>query len=82
MSDLLLTLASFTKPLEIGTTPASMLWMFPLLASIAIIYKTTKLRVLRWKIFFLETILLFAFLSGFMILAAAVLNLLVWMITS
>jgi hypothetical protein len=29
-------LVSFTSPIHIGTTPASMLWMFPLLAAIAI----------------------------------------------
>jgi len=82
MPDVIAILASFTQPLEIGTNPASMLWMFPLLASIAVIYKATKLRAMLWKIFIRESILLFAVLSGFMILAAVVLNLLVWMITS
>ncbi len=82
MPDAIAILASFTQPLEIGTNPASTLWMFPLLASIAVIYKATKLRAMLWKIFIRESILLFAVLSGFMILAAVVLNLLVWMITS
>lgn len=75
-------LASFTSPINIGTTPASMLWMFPLLAAIAIIYKATKLRVLFVKRFLWETLLLFATLCGFMIGAILVLNLVTWLATS
>jgi hypothetical protein len=74
-------LASFTQPENIATAPAFMLWMFPLLAAIAVVYKTTKLRALLAKIFFRETLILFGVLSGFMILAIVVLNLLVWLIT-
>ena len=77
-----LILAGFTAPLDIGTTPQSMLWMFPLLASIAVIYKVTRLRVLFFKRLFTESLILFLFLSGCMILAGIVLNLVVWMITS
>lgn len=75
-------LAGFFMPVEIGTTPASLLWMFPLLLSIAVVYKATRLRVLFWKQFTLEVLVLFLTLSGFMILAGVVLNLLVWLITS
>jgi len=75
-------LASFTAPMHIGTDPASMLWMFPLLAAIAIIYKATKLRVLFYGRFFWETLTLFATLCGFMIAAIVVLNLVGWLITS
>jgi hypothetical protein len=74
-------LASFTQPENIATSPAFMLWMFPLLAAIAVIYKTTKLRALLTKVFLRETLVLFGVLSGFMILAIVVLNLLVWLIT-
>jgi len=74
-------LASFTQPENIATAPAFMLWMFPLLAAIAVIYKTTKLRAILWKIFIRETLILFGVLSGFMILAVVALNLLVWLIT-
>jgi hypothetical protein len=42
MSELVALLASFTRPIEIGTTPGSVLWMFPLLAAISIVYKATK----------------------------------------
>lgn len=77
-----LILAGFFAPVDIGTTPFSPLWMFPLLLSIAVVYKATRLRVLFWKAFFLEVLVLFLTLSGFMILAGVVLNLIVWLITS
>ena len=77
-----LTLASFTAPIEIGTTPGSMLWMFPVLAAIALVYKATKMRVLFTRKYLLESLLLFLSVSGFMILAIAVLNLLSWLMTS
>lgn len=75
-------LASFSAPLDIGCDPASVLWMFPLLAGIAAVYKATKLRVLLWPQFIWQTVVLFATLSGFMILAMAVLNLIAWLATS
>ena len=74
-------LASFASPLHIGTTPASMLWMFPLLASIAAIYKATKLRVLFWPKFFKETAILFVTISIFMVATAVILNIFVWYFT-
>jgi hypothetical protein len=75
-------LASFTAPVHIGTDPASMLWMFPLLAAIAIIYKATKMRVLFVGRFAWETFTLFATLCGFMVAAIIVLNLVGWLVTS
>jgi len=75
-------LASFSSPIHIGTDWVSMLWMFPLLAAIAIIYKATKLRVLFWRRFIREVLVLFATLSGFMIAAIVVLNLVTWLATS
>ena len=74
--------AAFTAPIEIGTNPASMLWMFPLLAAISIIYKATKMRALLWPRFLREVVVLFATLSGFMIIAIVVLNLITWLATS
>ena len=35
-------LASFTTPMHIDTDPLSMLWLLPLVASIAVVYKATK----------------------------------------
>jgi len=82
MLDAYLTLASFTAPIYIGTDKVSMLWMFPLLAAIALVYKATKMRVLFTKKYLIESLLLFLSVSGFMIMAIAVLNLLSWLITS
>lgn len=74
-------LASFTSPESIATDPQSMLWMFPLLAVIALVYKATKMRVLFFRKYLLESVLLFATISAFMIAAIIVLNLLDWLIT-
>ncbi|MBN1125050.1 MAG: hypothetical protein JXA82_08580 [Sedimentisphaerales bacterium] len=70
-------LAGFMAPIEIHTDWRSMLWMFPLLASIAIIYKATKMRVLFWKRFVREVVVLFLTVSLFMIAVGIVLNLIV-----
>ncbi len=81
MPDIFTMLASFTAPMEIPTTPTSMLWMFPLLASISIIYKATKMRVLFVKHFIREVIILFITVSLFMIVAATILITIVQFIT-
>ncbi len=73
-------LATFTSPENITMTPASMLWMFPLLLSIAIIYKATKVRVIFWAAFLKSVLILFLTLSAFMITAAVLLNLAVWLL--
>ena len=82
MADCGFILAAFTAPIEIGTTPGSMLWMFPLIAAIALVYKATKMRVLFVKKYLLQSLLLFITISGFMIMAIIVLNLLSWLLTS
>lgn len=82
MHELTAILAAFTAPVNIGTNPASMLYMFPLLAAIALIYKATKMRVILWKRFAIDSLILFVTISGFMILAIAVLNLITWLVTS
>lgn len=82
MPEMLGLLANFTTPVFVGTDAKSMLWMFPLLAVIALVYKATKMRVLFFKKYLVESLLLFATISGFMIAAIVVLNLLDWLITS
>ncbi|MHC5001189.1 MAG: hypothetical protein ACYTE1_10290 [Planctomycetota bacterium] len=59
-----------------------MLWMFPLLAAIALVYKATKMRVLFTKKYLIQSLLLFLSVSGFMVMAIVVLNLLSWLVTS
>jgi hypothetical protein len=71
-------LASFTQPEQIGTTPQSMLWMLPLTASVAIVYKATKVRTIESKRFIKETALLFGSIAVFMALAAVILCAIEW----
>ncbi len=73
--------ATFTAPQNIGTDIKSLLWIFPLLASIAIVYKATKMRVVFLRKFFREVIILFCTLSVVMILVAVALHVIVWLLT-
>jgi len=75
-----LILASFTSPENITTTPFSFFWVFPLMASIAIIYKTTKLREIRPLNFIREIVFLFASIAVFIIITALVLYAVSWLI--
>ena len=58
-----LLLASFTTPERVGVNPQSMLWLLPLVASIAIVYKATKVPKITAANFLKETVVLFGFLS-------------------
>lgn len=73
--------AAFTVPEYIGVEPKTMLWMFPLLASIALVYKATKLRVIFLGKFFKEAAILFCTLSLFMILLGIALHIVVRILT-
>ena len=70
-------LGAFTCPIDIPTNPASMLWMFPLLLSISIVYKATKMRVLFARKFAKEVAILFGTISAFMVFLGVVLILMV-----
>ncbi len=74
-------LATFTTPENIGMTAGSLLWVFPLLASVAFIYKATKVRVIFLRRFFKDVGILFCTLSVVMILVAAALHIIVWILT-
>ena len=74
-------LATFTTPENIGMTPGSVLWTFPLLASVALIYKATKVRVIFLRRFFRDVAILFCTLSVVMILVAVTLHIIVWILT-
>lgn len=73
--------ATFMAPENIGTTPKSLLLMFPLLASVSIIYKATKLRVIFVYKFIKEVAILFLTLSLFMTGVAILLYFIVWIVT-
>ena len=81
MSELFSVIATFTAPENIGTTSRSLLWMFPLLGSVAIIYKATKMRVIFSVKFLREVVVLFLSISVFMVLVAAALHIIVWFLT-
>ena len=66
-------MASFTSPENIGITPLSMLWLLPLTASIAVIYKATKLPEIKFANFVKETLILFGSITVFMSITAVVL---------
>ena len=54
--------------------------MFPLMASIAIIYKTTKLKEIHPLNFIRETVFLFASIAVFIVVTAIVLYAVSWLI--
>ncbi len=73
-------LATFLYPEKISTTPLSMLWVLPLVASIAIVYKATKVDTIELKPFAKETCVLFGSIVVFLGVAAIVLCLIAWFV--
>ncbi len=73
-------LATFLNPEKIGTTPLAMLWALPLVASIAIVYKATKVDTIELRPFAKETFVLFGSIVVFLGVAAIVLCLIAWFI--
>jgi hypothetical protein len=63
-------LASFTVPYQIGNDAASLLWILPLLAAIAIVYKSLKLPVITVDKFIREVVMLFGTILIVMVLIA------------
>jgi len=74
-------LGSFTVPMRIGTDPASMLWLIPLVAAIAIVYKATKVGTVRLRPFVQETAVLFGSIMVFIVVAALILYGVAWIVT-
>jgi hypothetical protein len=73
-------MASFTEPEIFGPSPRSMLWLLPLVAAIAVIYKATKLPVIKAGNFIRESVILFASIIAFIVIAALTLHVLSWLI--
>ena len=76
-----LLLADFATPEKIGVNPKSMLWLLPLVASIAVVYKATKVPKITAVSFLRETVILFGSIVIFMIITAFVLCAAAWLIT-
>jgi len=81
MCELGTLVATFTAPENIGMDAKNLLWIFPLLLSVAVIYKATKMRVIFLRRFFREVVILFCTLSFVMLLVAALLHVGVWRLT-
>jgi hypothetical protein len=76
-----LVMASFTAPENIGTNPQSMLWLLPLAAAIAIVYKATKMPTIKAGSFIKEVVLVGSTVVFIYIIAALTLFALAWLIT-
>jgi hypothetical protein len=66
-------LASFTSPEEIGVSPQSVLWMLPLAAAIAVVYKAIKMPKITSGKFIKESAMLFGSIVVFIIATAVIL---------
>jgi hypothetical protein len=75
-----LVIATFTTPEKIGANPQSMLWLLPLVAAIAIVYKATKLPEIKAANFLKEAVVLFGSIVVFMSITALVLCAIAWLI--
>ncbi len=73
--------ATFTSPESIGVNPLAMLWMLPLTAAVAIVYKATKLPIITTRNFIKETFGLVASIVTFVVVTAVVLIFLAWFFT-
>ncbi len=73
-------MASFTVPEKIGAEPQSMLWLLPLAAAIAVVYKATKLPKITAGNFLKETAILFCSIVVIYTIAALVLFALAWLV--
>lgn len=76
-----LILASFSQPEMIGVNPQSMLWLLPLIAAIAIVYKTTKIPNIKPLGFIREVVILFGSIVIFMAITAVILFGMIWLLT-
>jgi hypothetical protein len=83
MSGIVVTfvIATFTVPEKIGVNPQSMLWLLPLVASIAVVYKATKVPKITAANFLKESVILFGSIVIFMAITALVLVAFAWLIT-
>jgi hypothetical protein len=75
-----IVIATFTAPELIHPNPQAMLWLLPLTAAIAIVYKATKLPTISLGHFFKEAAILFGSIISFVIITALVLYAVVWLI--
>lgn len=75
-----LLIATFTAPERLGTNPRSLLWLLPLAAAIAVVYKATKVSKITVRTFLKQTVTLFGSIVVFIIVTALGLYALAWLI--
>ena len=78
---LISTLATFTAPENIGTDVKSFLWLLPLVAAIAVVYKALKVKEITPANFIKQAIVLSGTILVFMIIVAIGLYAITWLIT-
>jgi hypothetical protein len=76
-----LIIATFTAPEQIHPNPQAMLWLLPLTAAIALVYKATKMPTITTGAFLKEVVILFGSIVAFIIITALCLYALVWLIS-
>ena len=81
LMEAIFVIATFIEPEKFGTNPQSMLWLLPLVAAIAIIYKATKLPAIKAANFIKETAILFGSIIVFIVIAALTLHAFAWLVT-
>jgi len=74
----MLYLATFLTPENIGTVPASILFVLPLTIAISVVYKATKVHSIKPKAFAKECSVLFGSIVVFLGVAAIILCLVAW----
>ena len=74
-------MAGFKAPEEIGTTWQSLLLLFPVVVSIAVVYKATKVPRISFGNFIKETILLFLSIMAFLLFIALILAAIAYFVT-
>lgn len=67
--------------MHIDTDPVSMLWLLPLVASIVVVYKATKVHKIRAYPFLKESAVLFGSILVFILAAALILYGVAWVVT-
>ncbi len=77
----ILMIATFTAPEQIRPNPQAMLWLLPLTAAIAVVYKATKLPTITVGVFLKEAAILFGSIVVFIIITALALYALTWLIS-
>jgi hypothetical protein len=73
-------MASITLPETIHPNPQSMLWLLPLAAAIATVYKATKLPTITAHSFLKESVILLGSIVVFIIITMLILFALSWII--